>query len=381
MRPYVSIALLLIALPVHADRIADWREDISALLAELNRVHPKFSACGLPPEIRTRAASLGDRVSTMKDEAIAVEIQHILALAGDGHTLLWPFGMQKVPLTLWWFDDGVYVVGGEYARRRVTHIGGVPVEEVFRRLEPLISHDNDMQFRWAAPFYATMPAFLAAAGVEPTFTFEDGGNVAPKGEPIDPDKVELKLIPPSRHGETFRLEQIGPGVLYIAVSSMSAGARDFAVKVREQLGKVDRAILDLRLNNGGDAANADELLKTFIAFDVRGGRSVTLISRMTFSAAETFAARIDQWTNTVFAGEATGSRPNHYGNEHPFRLPHSGLRGSISSGWNQPVSPRDDRDAIRPDIAVPQTAQDFFSGTDRTLETALRQLIVQPSPR
>ena len=132
MRRCVSIAVLIIALPVHADRITDWREDLATLLTELNRVHPKFKACGLPDEIRTRAASLGDRVPTLSDEAVAVEIQHILALAGDGHTLLWPFGMRKLPVTLWWFDDGVYVVGGQYAQRKVTHIGGVPVEEVFR---------------------------------------------------------------------------------------------------------------------------------------------------------------------------------------------------------------------------------------------------------
>ena len=374
MRRWFPIALIAIALPLHADRVAAWREDVATLLAGLSHTHPKFRDCGLPDEIRARAAALSEHVDAMTDEAAAVEIQHILALAGDGHTLLWPFGMQKLPVTLWRFDDGVYVVDGEYARRKVTHIGGVPVEEVFRRLEPFISHDNDMQFRWAAPFYATMPAFLAAVKVEPVLTFEGGGTAAPKAEPIDPDKLELKLVPPSRRGETFRFEEIAPGVLYVAVDSMSAGARDFGVQLRAQLAKYDRAILDLRLNNGGDASNADELLKTFIAFDVRGGKFVTLISRMTFSAAETFVARLDQWTGTVFAGEATGSRPNHYGNERPFRLPHSGLRGSISSGLNQPVTAHDDRDAIRPEIAVPQTAQDFFSGKDRTLESALAQL-------
>jgi hypothetical protein len=362
------------ALPIHADRIADWREDVATLLTDLQRDHPRFRQCGLPDEITTRAAALKGRLPTMSDEAIAAEIQRILALAGDGHTLLWPFGMQKLPVTLWWFDDGVYVVDGQYARNKVTHIGGLPVEEVFRRLDPFISHDNEMQFRWAVPFYATMPAFLAAVNVEPVLTFQNGQTAAPKAAPIDPAKLELKLIPPARRGETFRSERISPGVLYVAVNSMSPAARDFGVKLRAELAKTDRAILDLRLNNGGDASNADELLKTFIAFDTRGGKFVTLISRMTFSAAETFAARLDQWTTTVFAGEATGSRPNHYGNERPFRLPHSGLRGSISSGWNQPVTARDDRDAIRPEIAVPQTAQDFFSGKDRTLETALQQL-------
>ena len=173
MRTLLAIALITIALPLRADRISDWHEDLATLHTELS-AHKKFKACGLPDEVTARISSLADRVSAMSDEAVAVEIQHILALAGDGHTLLWPFGMQRLPVTLWWFDDGVYVVSGAFAQRRITNIGGVPVDEVFQRLEPFISHDNEMQFRWAAPFYATMPAFLRAAGLGPSLTFDDG---------------------------------------------------------------------------------------------------------------------------------------------------------------------------------------------------------------
>jgi hypothetical protein len=93
---------------------------------------------------------------------------------------------------------------------------------------------------------------------------------------------------------------------------------------------------------------------------------------MTFSAAQTFASRIDQWTQAIFVGQPTGSRPNHYGNERKFELPNSGLRGTISSGWNQPVTSRDERATIAPDIAVPLRASDYFAGKDPALEEALK---------
>jgi len=88
-------------------------------------------------------------------------------------------------------------------------------------------------------------------------------------------------------------------------------------------------------------------------------------------AAQTFASRIDQWTGTTFAGESTGSRPNHFGNERTFTLPSSGVRGTIASGWNQPVTARDDRDTIKPEMPVATNAADYFAGRDPVLEKAL----------
>jgi C-terminal processing protease CtpA/Prc len=148
----------------------------------------------------------------------------------------------------------------------------------------------------------------------------------------------------------------------------------FATRLRTELAGKRFAVVDLRLNNGGEASLSDELLRTMIAFDVNGGRIATLISRMTFSAAETFATRLDQWSGTIFVGEATGSKPNHYGNERTFKLPHSALRGSIASGLNQPVTARDERTTIEPDVKVPLRSSDYFAGHDPALAAAIEAL-------
>jgi hypothetical protein len=92
------------------------------------------------------------------------------------------------------------------------------------------------------------------------------------------------------------------------------------------------------------------------------------------SPTRTLASRIDQWTGAIFVGEPTGSRPNHFGNEVQFVLPHSGLRGTISSGWNQPISGRDDRIWIAPEIPVKTEALDYFAGRDPVLERILSEI-------
>ncbi len=385
------VVLLFVALPAFAS--TDWRGDIAYLAAEVQRVHPRMRECGAASAFEGRAEGLAARADQLDDAEVTVGIQALLASAGDGHTLLFPFGLKKVPVMLWSFDDGLYVIDAADPKlngRRVMCIGDLPSDEVLTRLAPYISHDNAQQLRWAAPFYATLPAFLEEIGAirnrdSVSLTFDDRSSATLTPEPIDPEKLELKLVAPlgervprylARRDEPFYAEELRSHVLYIAVNGMRDGAgrtlAQFGVESRKRLALYDRAIVDLRLNNGGEASRADELFRTLVAFDARGGKLVTLISRMTFSAAQTFAARIDQWTSTTFAGEPTGSRPNHIGNERPFKLPHSGLRGTIASGLNQPISAHDDREAIAPDLAVPGLAADYFAGRDPVLEAALK---------
>lgn len=382
------------------DSTAGWQSDIDFLAEKLTRVHPRFKNCGLPSTIDSAKEALKSRLTSLTDTGIVVEIQKLLASVGDGHTILFPFGMKKgtllrLPLMFWLFDDGLFVVDAsqkQFIGQKVLRIGSLTTEELLDKLKPYISQDNSQQFLWAVPFYCTMTDFLVSAGAierrdSAAVTFGDNVSYSFRTEVIDPEKLEIKLIP-AKTGtgpaylvyakENFRVEKIGRDVLYIAVNSMNDSPQktleEFGRGLREQLKPYKKMILDLRYNNGGEASKADELFRTCVNFDVEGGRIAVLVGRMTFSAAQTFAARIDQWTNAFFVGEKTGSKPNHYGNERPFRLPFSDLRGTISSGFNQPVSANDTRMFIQPEIEVSVISENYFSGKDPEIDAALKHL-------
>jgi hypothetical protein len=381
-----------------ATRAEEWKADIDSLATQLEKTHPRYKQCGLPAELRQRFKALQKTAGSRTDSQIAVEIQQALASVGDGHTLLWPFGMKRgvllrIPLTLWLFDDGMYVVQSaqpEFIRRRVTRIGTLSIEEVTKRLERYISHDNAMQLRWAIPFYASVSDFLLAIGATDardhvTLSFDDGTSATFAASPIDPATIDIKLPPQPggpayllRRSENFYATTLADGTRYVQVNALEdtpgKSLADFGKELRSHLADRGRLILDLRLNSGGEARTANELLKTLIAFGVAGGRIAVLIDRMTFSAAQTLATRIDEWTDATFVGEPTGSRPNHAGNERPFRLPNSGLRGTIASGLNQPITANDTRTTIEPEIPVHVTAADYFSGQDPALKAALEAL-------
>lgn len=393
--------LFAAALPLlAADRTTEWREDLAALGAELKRVHPRFRECGLSPDLQARFAAVSARIGNLTDEQAVVEIQRLLASVGDGHTLAWPVGMKRgallrLPLMLWSFEEGLYVIDAsepDLIGKRVVTIGGIPSAEVIARLEPYVSHDNAEQLRWAVPFYATLTDFLAAVGAAQdrntaVMGLEGGRQAAVRAAPIDPAALREKLIPPktaaaplflSRPDDPFWTAELYGSVLYAQVNAMNDGRGEtlaaFARALRQRIAGSRGLVLDLRLNNGGEAGKADELLRTLIAADTQGTRIAVLTSRMTFSAAQTFAARIDQWTGAVFVGEPTGSKPNHYGNERRFELPNSGVKGTLASGLNQPVTARDERTTIAPDIAVPARASDYFAGRDPALDAAVRAL-------
>jgi phosphoglycolate phosphatase-like HAD superfamily hydrolase len=326
--------LLTTSLPLFgADRTEEWRQDLTVLAAELKRVHPRFRECGLTPDFEAQRAALSARLGGLSDAQAVVEIQRLLASVGDGHTLLWPFGMKKgtllrLPLMLWSFEEGLYVIDAsdrDLIGKRVVHIGGVPTAEVLGRLEPFVSHDNAEQVLWAAPFYATLTDFLAAVGATSDrnaaiLSFDDGGRAAVRAAPIDPASLREKLIAPntaaaplylSRAEDAFWAAELPGGVLYVQINTMNDGRDEtlaaFAIALRQRVAGFRAVAVDLRLNNGGEASKADELLRTLIAADTQGVRLAVLTSRMTFSAAQTFAARIDQWTGAVFVGQPTGS--------------------------------------------------------------------------
>jgi len=394
---HVMLVFALSSSIAAADRVTEWTDDLRALETQLGSVHARYKQCGIPPSLRNELEDLIGRAGSLSDSEMTVEVQRVLASVGDGHTLLFPFGMKRgslrrLPVMLWQFDDGVFVVQSATPAllgRQVIAIGDLPVDEVMTRLKNYISHDNEMQLRWAAPFYATLTDFLAAIGAtaardEATLTLDRGERVTMKSEEIDPARLEIKLPTPANparylsHGASeFWQTKLDDGTLYVQVNAIDdmekQSLADFGRSLKPLLAGVRRLVLDLRRNSGGEARKANELLKTLIWFDAGGGHIVVLTSRMTFSAAQTLTTRLDEWTDAVFVGEATGSRPNHYGNERPFKLPNSGLRGTIASGYNQPITANDDRVAIQPDVTVSTTSADYFAGRDPVLDAALKR--------
>lgn len=397
-----------------ADRVTGWRYDIDYLVAEAQRMHAGPERPAYQPEFLTAAADLKRRVATLSDGRMAVEIQRLLAMLHDGHSILYPMPsprvrFTRVPLDLWLFSDGLAVVGAdtELAGRvgqRIVAVGGAPIAEALRRLEPYVSRDNPMGIAVLGTFFLTQPDFVAAVGLG-----GDGGAITYTFETRDGRRETVTLRAAGFRGPSFKLGP-APGVsgspppppplslqhldapqwlqalpekaaVYVQYNQVQDGDSLTVAQFADSLTRVlqrsgaRHLIVDLRRNNGGNNGLNRPLVRALVAFDVvPGHRLWVLTGRTTFSAAQNFLNNVERWTNATFVGEPSGSKPNFTGEDTELLLPYSGLRGSISTRWWQDASPLDRRQWIAPHLSVPVRSTDYFANRDPVLETVLSLL-------
>jgi tRNA-dihydrouridine synthase len=163
-----------------------------------------------------------------------------------------------------------------------------------------------------------------------------------------------------------------------SVRDMDGGPtlHDYADTLRSRLEATGahHLIVDVRHNNGGNTNLLRPLLRllTWWEQDASDHEIFVVMGRNTFSAAQNFISRVEQWTDAVFVGEPSSSSPNFIGEETALVLPYSRVRGSISNRYWQNSDPTDDRPWIAPQVPVNLSSSAYFSGRDPALETIVK---------
>lgn len=166
--------------------------DVRLLAQQLEAIHPDLYATVGRPRFRTAVDDLANRADDLSANELLVELMRIAALPGNGngHTGIFPGdpGHRRparfYPLRLYAFPDGTYVVDEKgkdgLVGARLTAIGGVPYDEVVKRVRPLVPHDNASSLRGLLPHYALTAEVLDGLGIGDgsgplTFAFTQGG--------------------------------------------------------------------------------------------------------------------------------------------------------------------------------------------------------------
>ncbi len=389
-----------------------WRADIDALLEARERLHPD------PWHDMDRAAWVAAadaakaRIPAMTDDAALAEVVRLAAMPGwggrDGHTGIFPFvpgsGTHEYPILMWQFSDGLVVTAAkapyeDLVGSRIEAIDGHPIADVMALVEPLSPRDNPSNLLSYAPLYLRTSELLAGLGVidtagPATFTVAGPGpDARPRDVRIEPiladddvswhggDPLTLRsdtlLWLKRKHDALWWTYLADSRTLYAQYNEVRGGIDAIADEILARAKKpdVDRVIVDLRNNGGGDNNTYRHLLAVLQdpAID-RPGRLVLLIGRLTFSAAANFATELEQTTSATFVGEDMGGSPNLYGDVRPTRLPYGAL-GPIdvyvaTRSWVKSTAD-DPRITIEPDIAVPLSSTDYLAGRDPVLEAAI----------
>jgi hypothetical protein len=394
-----------------------WCEDLDFLADRLRREHRNPFHTTSPEAFERAVRTLRDRIPWLAGHEIVVGLARIVAQIGDGHSILRLTavpGFRRYPVNIYRFSDGLFVrsiaaahgIDHGVAGSRLVAIDGTPAEDVYALMRPLVSRDNEMGMVATAPELLRIPEVLHATGVvqdpeRASFTLQlPGGEVrtlalqpfsALPSSPASPsDLVDARdrataptplwLRSEGAEGTNWFEHLPEDNALYVAYQSVRDGANErlgaffdrvFAV-IRDEA--IDRLILDIRLNGGGNNLLNRPLVHHLIRCDRinRWGGLFTIVGRQTFSAAMNLVVDLEQHTRVLFVGEPTGSSPNHYGETTMATLPRSQLPFSISTRWWQTSSPIDDRPWVFPDIPARLTIEDYIENRDPALDAALR---------
>jgi hypothetical protein len=386
-------------------RDARWRQDLNYLAREVPRLHVDAFHNISRDQFRLYVSDLHASIPTLTDTEVVLRLMALVALIGDGHTTLdyTPFYQGETPwrlypLSLAWLEGDWYVVGTQPEQAhllgaQLVAIDEVPVEGIFARLSAEVSADNDMQRRNSGATLLVTADVLASLGITEaaeraafTFLLRDGQELESILEAVAPTTLQLRgLQTPSqelplalRNPERWYWFETLPeqNALYFQYDVCAEMADlPFAEFTANLFAAVDeeglsRIVLDLRFNSGGDSS----ILRPFLdGLAERPDVEVyVLIGRRTFSSALMNAIELDQQANGVLVGEATGGRPNHYGEVRSITLPNSQLRVSYSTKYFR-MLPAADPPSLEPEIAAPVTIANQLAGHDAALSAALAE--------
>ncbi|HWG84112.1 MAG TPA: hypothetical protein VNT60_01420 [Deinococcales bacterium] len=398
--------------------IARELRDFSARFLETNRSFSEGAGVAFRKEIEALAAHADNYAR------LTMGLARAIALADDGHTTL-DFErtdgkrfLPRAPLRLALFPEGLHVVAAEDREllgRRVTAIAGVPMDDVIQSLLPY-SGGNTAHRRLQALAFLESPAALASAGIgssEAAYVLTldgigerlvrasagktSGHRLAPAdlphvldGTPLPAYLRDLSL--PARH------EWLPGRILYVRINSNSdaPGMKldDFLQGVLQEAarGDVMEAVVDLRLNGGGNYLNTWRFARDLPA--CAAGRIAVLVGPWTFSAGIVTAALVKSFARgrAVLFGEEMGDREQFWAESVPVDIGSSGLRAWATTArhdWqNGPQDPRSTfwlnmiygaaAGSLRPEHEVPTTFEAYRSGRDPVLERALQYLAEAP---
>ncbi len=384
-------------------------QDVRLLAAQLESIHPDLFRHVSRSRFRAETERLARQADRLSAEELLVGLMRVAALPGprNGHTGLFPLQPHRsplhlYPLRLYDFADGVHVVDAadqDLVGSRLVAIAGRSSEQVLRLVRPLVPRDNASSLRGNAPHYALVAEVLTGLGIgegvgPSLFTFErDGVRFEATLSPLETGEYLARFSDPlhghhpaalprvsqplylARSDRELYVEKLSGGrVLYVGYNTALVSTMEVARRI-ERLAReprIQRVVVDVRLNRGGNNTTYGSLLGTLSSPQVnRRGRLFLLIGRATFSAAGNFAADVERHTRARLVGEPTGGGVNQYGDATTITLPSTGFVVRVATSYVVRGAPDDRRLAVAPDVRVDLRAADFFAGRDPVLATVL----------
>jgi len=286
----------------------------------------------------------------------------------DGHTELnlmqQAIGFNRMPFRLYYFKGELRItaVSEEHKRllgAQIQKINGKSVSEIHQLLIPFLAYDNEQEFTLEVPNYITAYEILyhlKILDIKSEATIElvhlDQSKEVLNISSITNEayqKVKWQSLRNLKNPPLY-LTNLGKwhwyhfdeasGVMYFKVNRFGnlKGQDRLTNVIKEVFNLVDnqsvnKFVLDLRLNRGGNYHLGLEIVKNILARDDinEKGKLFVLADRQTFSAAGHILASLKFRSNALIVGEPLRDNPNGCDNYEPYNLPNSNIGFGVTN--------------------------------------------------
>jgi hypothetical protein len=387
-----------------------WQEDLESFEQQFPSVQVDSEKLYPPAEFHEDVADLERDAPSLADPEIILRLMRIVAKAGVSHNTVETEGeldFHPYPLQFFWYSDGAAVTHATEEYRlalgaRIVRIGSMTPEELESLPSPYLSHENMPLLHALSPDFIMNREVADHFGLADTdgvveFTLERPGakQFRLRVAPTSADSQEHMISATEALHHPVPLYRQRPGAwywyeyladsrsLYIQYNRCrNDPKKSFKAFTRELFKFVDdlhtaegieRVIVDLRFNSGGDSSIVEPLLQGLRSRPRLNtkGRLYVLISRDTFSSGMMAAISFREDLHAILVGEASGSRPNEYGEVKTLVLPNPKIKIRYTTKYFQLLQDSDPP-TLEPDVVIQRSISDFLSGHDQVLDTALK---------
>jgi hypothetical protein len=391
-------------------RAEGWRFDLHLFAREARRLHYGYrnhAASTDRQKFDEAVLQLDRSIPSLTDLQIEVAMMKIVALLGDGHTMIgpreWPVAL---PITFYKFQEGLFIVSADPSYKnlvgaRVLSINHQSADEAFEAMQVIIGRENKMRVADLAPGLLRYPYIQEeltnkrhSAEVPLELSFPDGQlhSVTLQATQSKPDSTWVHIESSAGHevplyqrnaDKPYWFEYLEESKTVYFKFNLVNGIPNFErlKTFRQRLFQfvdshdVERLVIDLRDNPGGDNFNNPPFIHDLLQCPKldRANSLYVIVGRKTFSAAIGTSVMLERFTHAIFVGEPTGSSPNFIGEDVPLVLPYSGMHVSLSDLYWQYSAAMDYRPWLAPQIYAPPSFALFRDGRDPAMEAILAE--------
>jgi len=415
MKKLIQLLVCVFVLQITAQNkltSSDWQNDLKFLQTTVHNDYSFLFKKTTQKIFDAEVDKLYKQIPLLQDHEIVLGLSRIVSLFKYGHTDV-GFRYQQLPINLYHFNNGVYIQGlhKDYKLAlgaKVIAIEGMTIENALKAVYPAVPSENDQYFKAYGLNYLRIPEVLHAQGIlsalsdSVEFTLEKEGKVFKQSFKVLQNKERV----PSQYGYVKQqgdwLDARAQGktpyyiknldkiyyyeylpdykAVYVRHSQIQDDSTesipafyDRVFKFIDETANVERLIIDVRLNGGGNNYKNKPIITGIIKSEKinKQGSLFVITGRRTFSACQNLVNEMSNYTNAIFVGEPTAENVNFYGDTNRIELPNSKTPIFLSFAWWQDKPQWEGAEWTAPHLAVDLSFEDYMLNRDPVLEAAL----------